>query len=776
MMRYYKTYNFIAGFSLIVSVCFLVVLFFWPNPQSADAKQVESPVLQKAVTKQTSNDNNCVSAANYVAFESISDEVYSKDSESESFLAQNPPGKDAIVEINSGESGSSVGSASDSLGTESSTTFMQSDSVSSAVASSSNATLSKSGSSGTGGGGSATAGSSGSSGTGGGTAAAGSAGSSGTGSSGSSGSGGANSSGLTGLDNSGDSPVNIGTPVVKQGKYPVIVLSSYQKVLQDEWTVTGDSSADIFCAKNETESFQILVINKSSNTLPDIEIIGSGWQSVGISITKEPVITLYREHYVNVTKSSYLLDSTIGMYPDALIPFVDPYTKKPIYTAKYLANHASVEPQKTQGYWVDVEVGSDVPAGIYRCSLLVTSADTPIAEIPVTLQVWDFTLPKQRQFITWYYGFYNIHQYYGIQQPSGENYNTLYERYCDMAYENGVYPEYQLGGAEYNAKDGTVTFLPGYHSNMRTFIDKYGTGIFQIPPSWLVENYSGTCPVPSNTTKPTAAAAKKTLESFNLLSKTHPEYGQYVVYLDEPWIYKQALAVKKIKDIMNTIPDLRIKMMLTGAQYAFDILDSAGKRCADLWICYGQHIIDEHTRAPGAYRSLENLTSSFLGDSNNPDAVLWTNSTKVYIDANLLSYRDFAWYGYVLGATGGFGWQLSMPSTDAVGDAWVEPRSYINPEAPSRVFNGQGILIYPGNPARVGISGIGGPIATMRLKTWRNACEDFEYFKMLEKLTDKATVNAIVSNVVHDYYTCADPADYAAARKTIAELILKHQK
>jgi hypothetical protein len=150
-MKYYKTYTFTAVFILIVFSGFIGMLFFWSDPQSAGAMQTESPVLQKAVTKQTLNNNNCVSTANYVAFESISDKVYSKDSESESFLAQNPPSKDVVVESNSGDTGSSTGSTSDSLDTESSTTLVQSDSVSSDVVSS-DATLSKSGSSGTAGG------------------------------------------------------------------------------------------------------------------------------------------------------------------------------------------------------------------------------------------------------------------------------------------------------------------------------------------------------------------------------------------------------------------------------------------------------------------------------------------------------------------------------------------------------------------------------------------------------------------------------------------------
>jgi hypothetical protein len=258
------------------------------------------------------------------------------------------------------------------------------------------------------------------------------------------------------------------------------------------------------------------------------------------------------------------------------------------------------------------------------------------------------------------------------------------------------------------------------------------------------------------------------------LTKAHPEYGQYVVYLDEPWTQNRKDAVKTVKDIMNEIPDIRLKMMLTGSQYAFDIMDSSGNRCADLWIAYGQNIIDDHLSTPSVKRSLEDLTSSFLGGA--PNKILWTHSPYGFTDASLSAYRDFAWYGYTLGATGGFNWKSTLRWTQGAVDSWVESRTYTNPEAPDRVYNGAYFLIYHGTSDRVGISGIGGPIASMRLKTWRKACEDFEYFKMLEGLTNKATVDAIVSKVVHNYYTCAKPEDYAAARKTIAELILQHLK
>lgn len=563
----------------------------------------------------------------------------------------------------------------------------------------------------------------------------------------------------------------------------VVVLSSLEKLLQDEVNVSGAKEAEVFCAKNEYESFQIIIVNPTDKPIPQINLKADNWHFTDTPGKGSPELTLYREHYVKIDRPSYKLKSKLGMYPDALIPFIDPYTGKEIVSAKYLARNQDVGPHKNQGYWTDVHVGSDVKAGIYTNEIEVLAGGQVIARVPVKLTVWDFTLPKQRKFITWMYGFYNIYQYYGLQGPEGTDYNTLTDHYRDMVYENGIYPVFQSPGAHYVTRAeaaqggppaGTIKFQSHFYGNMATFISKYGTGILPLPPSWILDsNWT----IPSATSTPSIAELKRTLQSYNDLSIAHPEYGLYAVYLDEPWLQNRKDAVKAVKDIMNGIPNMKIKMMLTGSQYGFDPIDSAGNICADLWVCYGQAVIDDHIQSPSVRRSIEDLTSSFL--SSSPDKILWTTSPYGFTDASLSAYRDFAWYGYQLGMTGGFNWRDSLPWTSVAGstssgvDPWVDPRTYTNPEDPSRVYNEAFFLIYPGNSNRVGISGIGGPIASMRLKTWRDAVEDFEYFKMLEELTNKATVNAIVSSVVHNYYTCADPEAYAAARKTIAEMILK---
>jgi hypothetical protein len=53
------------------------------------------------------------------------------------------------------------------------------------------------------------------------------------------------------------------------------------------------------------------------------------------------------------------------MYPDALIPFVNPYTGQQITSAKYLAAGQAVKAKHSQGCWMDISVARDVRVGAY---------------------------------------------------------------------------------------------------------------------------------------------------------------------------------------------------------------------------------------------------------------------------------------------------------------------------------------------------------------------------------------------------------------------------
>jgi len=72
----------------------------------------------------------------------------------------------------------------------------------------------------------------------------------------------------------------IETPeVVKKTGVSVIVLSSLERLLQNEVIVQGAKEAEIFCAKNEYESFQIIIADPTDEPVPNINLKFGNWQA-----------------------------------------------------------------------------------------------------------------------------------------------------------------------------------------------------------------------------------------------------------------------------------------------------------------------------------------------------------------------------------------------------------------------------------------------------------------------------------------------------------------
>jgi hypothetical protein len=162
-MKYYKTHNYIAVFSVIAFVAFLGAVIFWPQPQAVSAVSVS-----QAVARQTSDDDSHMVVANLVQSQDIADPMDSQVDNAELLSVDNTADESTIIQISSSDSESST-----RLNTES---FTQSDSGSS----SSQGPVPAGGGGGSGSSGSSSSGSSG----------AGGSGSSGSGSSGGGGGGG----------------------------------------------------------------------------------------------------------------------------------------------------------------------------------------------------------------------------------------------------------------------------------------------------------------------------------------------------------------------------------------------------------------------------------------------------------------------------------------------------------------------------------------------------------------------------------------------------------
>lgn len=526
----------------------------------------------------------------------------------------------------------------------------------------------------------------------------------------------------------------------------VWVVSQSVKYMKTE-SVTGSKSARLYCARNETEAFQIIIENNTDETVTDITFSIGEWDTSGVA-----AITAYREHYIETTAKSYTVPvgTPVGLYPDALIPFNDPYTGDPITTGLYQADNQSIPAGENQGYWFDVRPDNDAEAGTYYCYIKVYSGETLINYVKVTLTIWGFALPTQRKTLTYMSGFYDLHQYYGIESMT----NELFGRYQDCAYAHGVFPRPQFAsdGMSYNSETGVVTFSSTYHTQMSTFVGKYGKGPQLVVMGWIHNGW----------VLKSDAQILATLNSYNnMIDDLDPvdKYGQYYVYFDEPYTQEKQAVVTHVKDLMNSIEDSHLKMMLTGDKRAYDCIDSNSDYAADLWVCYGQPIIDASSE-----QSLIDIVNAFL---SYPGKEVWTYSASDVFDNNILALRDWAWYGYWFGATGGLKWKATVASTEGI-DQWTEPDTY----SEALVYNGLGSFIYPGSPEKTGFSGIGGPVAGIRYKMYRKAIEDFELFRLAESIAGSTAVKSIIRQYITGYSTFATPASYDNARRQLADICM----
>ena len=156
------------------------------------------------------------------------------------------------------------------------------------------------------------------------------------------------------------------------------------------------TEVSLSAARDEYQSFQI-VVNGASTSLSNVNVNISNLEGPNGEVIPRTSFTLYREKYVYVSSSSPNWGGTnkplgTGWYPDALIPFTDPETGKPLPRATLTAVPFDVKAGSNQPIWVDLLVPQTATAGQYSGAYTVTS-DQGTFTGPISLTVWNFTLP-----------------------------------------------------------------------------------------------------------------------------------------------------------------------------------------------------------------------------------------------------------------------------------------------------------------------------------------------------------------------------------------------
>ncbi len=153
---------------------------------------------------------------------------------------------------------------------------------------------------------------------------------------------------------------------------------AYKIKKSDPLPRTPAAGVSLFAARNEFEPF--LLVLKPNQRLDRVRVECGPLAGPGGALISPSRVTVCHVGYVNVTVPTDEAGAA-GEWPDPLPPYDGPFTAWPG------ENHT---------LWITVFVPEDVPAGEYGGRILLTAGPWK-REVPVSLTVWDFTLPRESQ-------------------------------------------------------------------------------------------------------------------------------------------------------------------------------------------------------------------------------------------------------------------------------------------------------------------------------------------------------------------------------------------
>jgi hypothetical protein len=557
-------------------------------------------------------------------------------------------------------------------------------------------------------------------------------------------------------------------------KIELTALNSMERIGQNDKPY-GANKVEIRAARNEVESFQIVVAAADENIRVVRAEISDLVAKDGSKIEKDN-IRLFREEYVRVRRPSPRAELPPGLYADPLVPFINPVTGRAIEPLTRSRKRWG-EPVTTSGYdmyavpfevfigqnqpiWVDVHVPKDVPAGVYEGKFRVWARGGISDEIPVTVTVWDFSLPDGPTHRNHFGSFGNISRFFDVKRGS-TRFDEIEMRYCQAMAEHRINPPIPHRLLPEVNDDGSLKIVPERHKALTEFMTKLRVTDFEIPRARFAR-------LPSSTSKSdykhiSEANRKKAQryyrDFYRYLKENGWEKRAYLYMLDEPNLrenYEQVLVLGQL--VHEAVAELQC--LVVEQTYPQDPswpdIDPAVDIWCPLWSFIDRKTIDEkiaHGDEVWSYTALVQRSPRHhpaYEHVKNLDPPYW------HIDRPLAVYRVPTWINYQYNST------VTM-----VLEPWSNP-AFAHPGH----YNGGGYLFYPGVPC-----GIDGPVSCMRAKNLRDGMEDYEYFVILEELAGKDVVRKIVDTIAPDWWSFSkDPGEILAARERLAREILRLKK
>ncbi len=467
--------------------------------------------------------------------------------------------------------------------------------------------------------------------------------------------------------------------------------------------------------RNEVVAFQLILSPQKNISHLTVEL--RELRSASSKITA-PHLSLFREWYTPVKSKNRPGSTGTNDYPDALIPFVDPYAD----STKPVGAPFNLIAGRNQPVWLDIDVEPTVAPGDYQGPLLVLAGSDTLARLTVKLTVWNFTLPAASH-LQAFADLYGHRFTKGEEVPwelSEQTWRVL-RHYEKMAHAHrfvnghwGLEPHLQfdkngnLFRADWRAYDAYL----GKVIDGSLFEDKTPVAIWEAP---IRENWRRELSeIDRNAIRTYCAEIEK-----HFVEKNWPIQSTFVYVIDEPQA-KDFPTIQRYAEAVRA-GSKKLQFMLT-----YPVTEEL-KPYVDLWAIFAGHYYPPQVQS----EQKAGKRAWFYQAYAEPFAGLEV------LDTYGLAFRTWPWIAWKYKVDGVFFWASNFWS-DA---PYQQLDGYSG--------DGQGLLFYPGRKLpQIGLPAIDGPVSSYRMKLWRRGLQDYEYLWLLAQHGQAQLANAAVDALI----------------------------
>ncbi len=458
----------------------------------------------------------------------------------------------------------------------------------------------------------------------------------------------------------------------------IFVASSLDRVFLNGKTLEKPSfsaTASISSARNAYESFQI-VVDSPLKDQPGVYLQTSDFVNLktGSKISKDN-FTWRVVSYVK-TREPYYPVKYVGLWPDPLIP---------------AASH-DIKTGTTRPFWLTVYVPSDTPAGDYGATVIVKGLNFAAQRIPVSLHVYNFTLPKESHLKT-AFDFYEGETKIRYPQGDEESAETWHARM------NDINDKFIISMLKHRMNP--ILNIDPTSQHELSNIDRYmvfGLNNFAIGKHGGTFNNNWPKDDPSiEEFLPTYQGYGEDLKMNHLLEYT------YIYTWDEGKI-GNPIVPKIASMIHRAYPGLKNMVCYHG------LWDSGQNpewvKDIDIWTFHIDNFNEEKMR------KLQKMGIEIWMYVSGPSG---TTSPNLALDFDSIGYRIIPWICWKYDIRGFLYWCVNWWP-----DVKVDP--FKNAGNSQWEQNGNGLLFYPGTD---------GPWDSIRTENYRDGMQDYEYIQIL---------------------------------------------